>query len=532
MPEFTHKLIKYFLLVGGLIMISGCVFYKTLQLNETSKNAIETTSHYKNVILISDPNSNVQYRLNPMVLTDTTLSGKLYIAEGAHVPHKRSIRKHKAETQGWQPLQTMHIYLKEGKLAEGNFSTSLDNIQSIEIHETATGKSVITSISIPVGISAAAFGIIILTSDCACPFVESYNADTSLFHGSLFPGAIFKSLARADYLELANPSLNEDSTLSLRIFNSMPEVEYIDQLELYRVKADGYANMASLGNGSFIGYNNVSFAIKAISGDLINVTEQLTTIDGISYDFSNLDQTDELNSLEVTFKRKGLSNHTKLTLVGKQSRWLEKVADYLFNNIGNRYDEWVALKDKGDGADWLNSQREKGISLKVSIRENGTWRSIGYLDTPGTLSFRKLVLDLDLTHHTDSLVELKFESAYKIWELDQIALTDDFKMNLEVESVPFTKVLNQDSLNIKPEISDADSSYYVQKQGGYILLETGVPLNQSSLFLKGRGYYHHAISNEKPPNYKFLKTMHHKLAFHEMSKALEQAKQMVAFKKK
>ncbi len=525
MKQLSLTFLKYMLFSTMVYMASSCKYYKTVLLPNTDKRNIEYFHIQKEIVTIADSAGTTQYHLNSLTLTDTTISGVLTPAIGNYKPHLKSIRKGVARKQYLDPMNTMHIYLKEGELTPGNFTTRLDNIQSIEIYETAVGKSILGSVGLGAIIAGGAAGIAIgiVAIICNCPFVESYNADTNQFHGSLFPGAIFESLAREDYLELSNPLLNQDGTLSLRVFNSMPEVEYIDLLELYRVNALEYDNVASLNDGTFIGYTNSKFPKKAISGYVTDVTEQVEKEDGILFDFSNLNQTEELNSLEVTFSRKDLSDHPKLTLVGKQSKQLDIVAHYLFSNIGNRYDEWVAKKDEESGAKWTASQREKGISLHVSLKEKGQWKTVGYIDNQGILSFRKLVLDLDLTKHKDSLVELRFESAYKIWELDQIALSDDYKMNLEVENIPFTRVLNQDSIDIKPQIAAADAEYYLQNKGGHITLETEVPVNQSILFLKGAGYYHHSISNDEPPNYDILKKMRHKLAFHEMSKALEQA---------
>ena len=531
MKKMSFSLLRFFLFAALIYMASGCTFYKTVILPETSKEAIQANNYYKKTITISDSAGSTQYQLKALAVTDTSLSGVLSVAEDYHKPHLKSLRRGKANKLNLEPLNTMHIYLKEGELKPGYFITHLDNIQSIETHETAIGKSILASIglatSIAAGVGGVGIGILLLS--CNCPFVESQNADTIKFHGSLFPGAIFESLEREDYLELVNPALNEDGALQLRIFNSMPEVEYIDQLELYSVNAGNYKNVASLQDGSFVGYTISALPEKGISGDAEDVSRQISQEDGVSFGFDNLNQTDEFNSLEVTFCRKELSDHPKLTIVGKQSRQLDTVAYYLFSNIGNRYNEWVAKMDKEPGTKWISGQREKGISLHVSIKEKNKWKTVGYIDNPGILNYRKLVLDLDLSEHKDSLIVLKFESAYKIWKLDQIALSDDYKMNLEVENIPFSKVLNEDSVDVSSLVTTEDGDYYLQRQGGYVTLETNTALDQSVLFLKGQGYYHQSINNTAPPNYDFLKKMRHKMAFHELSKALDQSQKWYAY---
>jgi hypothetical protein len=63
-------------------------------------------------------------------------------------------------------------------------------------------------------------------SGLVCPLVESYGVDLKQFHGSLFPGAIFKSLKRDDYLFLTDHVSNQGK-LNLKVFNNFPEVKSI-----------------------------------------------------------------------------------------------------------------------------------------------------------------------------------------------------------------------------------------------------------------------------------------------------------------
>jgi len=528
MKQYKLSLISTVALLS-LILLGSCHYYKTLELSQHSKEAIQVTNVYKNYVLVHDKSGVISYQLRSIRVTDSTLSGILSPTATAHPPHAQSLKKQKVEkaNRNVDPLLAMHIYLSEENLKEGDFETNLSNIESIEIHEKAVGKSTVStiavSVGIPAGISLLVGGVIIATSDCACPFVESQNGDTAIFHGSVFPGSIFKSLQRDDYLELENVALAAGSILNLKVYNNMPETEYIDQLKLYEVSSGKYQNIVHSEGNFFTGYNNNHVPIAAINGEGFNVTTTLLNRDEELYNFENTNQTSELNSLEVIFSKANLSTNPKISFVAKQSRWLENVANFLFENIGNRYNDWVAKKDETSPKKWIENSRNHGIALNVFLKNKGIWQEVGHVDFAGSLGFRQILMDLDLSQHTDSIVELKLESAYKIWEIDQIALTDDFDEFIEAKEVEIVTAINQNGEDVKPLIAEKDAQYLTQDDLGTYTNISSATLSSANckVFLKANGYYHHKTKGQHDPNYAFLKGFKDELAVHELSKTLE-----------
>jgi hypothetical protein len=533
--RMLKQIIKFYLLpVLLLMMVSGCVYYRTLNISPPEKEVITATYKYKNIILVYDHTNNQHYQIQNPVFGDSTLAGELRLHQNKHgrfhKAHKKRLRRRSFNVKGTDPLNTIHIYLNQGLLKTGAFSTTYDNISKIEIHETDVALSVLSSLSIPVVTAGAGVGLFFLLCECVCPYVESYDLDSNKFHGSLFPGAIFQSAEREDYLQLSNPITDEDGTLSLRVYNNMPEIEYINMIELYRVDNHGYEHVAKSRDHGFVGYNKLVSMSSAKSGNDQDALSILSNTDNQSFDFSNLNQTSELNTLVVSFDRDSLADFPLLSLDAKHSRWLEKVAGHLFSGFGRMYDEWLILKDMGNGNRWLKSQREQGVSMTVSIKKDGKWNTIGYFDNPGSLSYRNMVLPVDLSQHTDSLVEIKFQSAYKIWEIDKIAMSNDYKIDVNATLIPFTEIQNQDGIDVQGKIARDDKDYHIQDEGEFITLKTSQKVEGFNLFVKGKGYYHHAFHGKGNVDVKLLKSMKQKLAFHHLSKILRQTYEQFAIK--
>ncbi len=360
---------------------------------------------------------------------------------------------------------------------------------------------------------------------CACPQVESNNENETQFHGSLFPGSIFKSLERHDYLILENTLLSDADDLNLKVSNDLPEIEYIDQLELLEINHDGYTNLGLSNENQFVAYNEPISPIFHTEELSKNVVKALEYQDDITYDFDQIDSYEELNKITLKFERSKFTENTKLIISGKQSQWLEVVADYIFLNIGKAYDNWVKRKDKSSGEKWKKKNIKQGVALNVYLKINDAWEYVGSHHDAGTLDMRTLVMNLNLEKVNSQYVEIKLESAYKIWEIDYVGLSNDWSTDFTINTIHFESAVDQNNNDVLPAIKYTDEIYHVQNGSGtFIDLHAKSISNKShtSLALHGSGYYHHVRDYEHKPDLKFFVQLKDKLGIQDVSRALDE----------
>lgn len=513
-------------LLISLLILGSCKIYKTLEIVPVSKESLDIVTQYKPEVIVHLASESLAFHLISSAVRDDTLRGTLgdKIVKN-HKYHNKSFSQRKSYEEDL--LATIHIYTTLEDFGELKVDIPMNTIKSIEIHEKNVTETVATAVGF-VALTAT------LVMACSCPQVESNDGQSKQFHGSLFPGAIFKSLKREDYLILDNVLVDEGD-INLKIFNNLPETEYIYQLQVLEVMHIGYEYLGVSNENQFVGYNQAVLPTLSIAGSLNNITHTLSKRDNLNYDFSNRDSPKELNSITLKFDKSKFNSDTKLIIRGKQTQWLETVANYIFLNIGKSYNNWVKRKDRGSAKKWLDKNEWQGVALNVYIKVNDEWEYVGSHHDGGTLSMRELVMDIDLSE-SSSDVEIKLESAYKIWEIDYVGITDDWNEDLTVNSLDIQSVADEDGNDISNTLANADNNYHIQKgDGSYIkLIAKGSSFETSSIVLQGIGYYHHIRDYENKADLKFFMRLNDKLGVQDLSKALDLYKDInvVALRKK
>lgn len=511
-------------LIITLVFLAGCKYYKNLLIEPVTNEALSTVAHYKPQIIVhlSDDSA---YELRNIEVTVDTLKGivgdKLL---NLHESHKKSIRD-KKKFINEDVLKTLHVYTSLNNLEELQSGIALNLITTVVIHEKDIAKSIYKSVGGLPGViflAVVVFPIGIAAIACACPQVESTDGQSAQFHGSLFPGSIFKSLKRKDYLILDNV-LFDDGNLNLKVFNNLPETEYIDQLQVLEVDHTGYAFLGVDNENGLIAYNQSKGLANLRSDSLDENVYSVIYRDNLVYNFDNLDSPEDLNSITLAFDKNNFSEDAKLIIRGKQTEWLETVANYIFMNIGKSYDNWVKRKDHLSADKWIEKNEYQGVALNVYIKVNNNWKYVGSHHDAGTSSMRDLVMDIDLEQVSGSSIEVKLESAYKIWELDYVGITSDWSAYLSVSSVELQQIVDEGGNDISEIVASADDNYHVQEgAGSFINLRANGPLSTktSSIVLQGTGYYHHIRDYEHKANLKFFMQLNNKLGIQDLSKAL------------
>ena len=420
-----------------------------------------------------------------------------------------------------QALSFVHFYSVRHSVEEPEFKVPYSDINSLMYHEVDWGASIMTSTLGPL-ITIGSIGALIA---CNCPYMDVIDENgVSHFQGTMFPGAIFESLERTDRLVMDMSPSGEQ--VQVRISNALPEREYINEVKLFRYEIEEGERLAINSEGELVAIADIELPESSSDNGGNNWADEVAEKDGTVFGFDNVPSRDEFNRLDLQFQIPEEGQDLNLVINAKQSEWLENVANNFFSLFGTRFDDWVAKNDKKDSQSFAADAANRGLSLRVLAKVNGEYQLITWFQDAGTKSFRDMIVNLPPGLNYGEKLEIRLESAYRFWEIDQVALANSARDQVDYEELPMTSAITNKGNDASASLADVDGDYSeILKQGDYVDLNfenlNYRPEVETRLVLKGTGYYHHERNYTNEPNMKALRQLKKRMSTHQLSQVLE-----------
>jgi len=143
-----------FLVAGTIIILSlsNCIYYKSLEVTDSYSSQLDTLAKTKSTVLIENKYSDAMYKIDSLVFSDVGFYGNVTYMPRIHESKAKSFIKKssKQKLYGIYPPQSMHIYLNTNDMInEGFFKADYSDIESVEVHDNAVGKTVLVNTVIP-----------------------------------------------------------------------------------------------------------------------------------------------------------------------------------------------------------------------------------------------------------------------------------------------------------------------------------------------------------------------------------------------
>lgn len=458
----------------------------------------------------------------------TTLVGELKEIDAIALPEKASFLKNKIPIEAQPLIQSLlHLYVNN-PLEEGAVSLPLTEIEQVIYHRPNQAANFFANAGVYSAGTVVGLTVFLLIA-CNCPRVYAMGPEGPVMQGSLFTGAISKSLERTDYLPLAGLD-RSGQTLEITVANELPEKEYIDQLELLKVRPTPGATIGMDAQGQLFEYQGLQLPTKGTSLDGRDLTEQVQAVDEAVIGFDDHVYRAELNEATFTFDKTALQgDQVQLVIQGRQTEWLETVADYFFQQFGNEFDRWVDMMDRVPMEKYNARVAERGMSMNAYVKTAKGWQQAGTFHNAGIIKAKTMGLELDLSEIEGETVEIKLTSAYRFWELNQIGLTENWSALQGYETVPLLSATNEKGESVTSLIQEADKNYQVlpNQESVLNLVFENTAAADEIYVLQGRGYYHHLREYSHEPNKPMLKALKSgELTTHQMSMMLERLQQI------
>lgn len=332
----------------------------------------------------------------------------------------------------------------------------------------------------------------------SCPYVYSFDGDNYQLESETFAGAVCPSLERTAVDPLRHLKA-VDGTFSLAIANQSPESQHTNELKLIAVQ---HAPGTTIIPDSWGGFHSVTAAVQP-----------LTAIDAAGRDVSSLvtdndserwgsDLTDTIsirenafrNRLTCSFRLPNGSGPAKLILNARNSSLGFFALGKLFALKGPQKLDWFHELENdrtvfGKLATWI--KREGGMTIAVLTHEG--WQTQAWIPDVGPQLDAERAVVLDCSDCSDSLVQIRLESAAGLWLINRLALDWSDDTPLVTTDLKLLNATNQRGADITSLLNRRDSHYYATIPGDFATVTYEAPEPVAgmvqTIMLSSRGHY-------------------------------------------
>jgi hypothetical protein len=431
-------------------------------------------------------------------------------------------------------LDEVHIFLKENGQDISSGIISITEVDRIDVYDPHVGATTASYLIGTIGAIAGALvvlTIIVLLTKDSCPFVYIHNGESYEFVGEIYSGAIYGCLERDDYMVLPKYFTEENNIFTLSISNKLKEKQYTNLTKLIYVSHPENIQIIPDKYGVIHSISAEHTPLLAMSNEL-DVTESIQRKNDESFFiFNNKDKAQELDDIILSFERPQDVDQAKLILTAKNSMWGDYVFGEFTKYFGNYYKTWINKQRDVSPDEHLAWQIEQGLTLNVYMETENGWQYVDYFNIVGPLSFRDIVLSIDISNIKGDTFKIKIEGGFMLWELDYAAIDFSPDSNFDIHSLEMLEAKDIDGKDVSKYLTQTDRSYLKQFNiGDEAILKFSAPTvtqEDYTLILHTRGFYEHIRDYKGYPNREVLESFRTPGAFSLFSKEkLDELQQM------
>lgn len=468
--RIIHKNTALLLSALLLIQLPGCRTLRPLPVSEIQYS--EKQHYYVH-------GSNSYYELSGVTISDGTLTG--IVTHPPVTPPRGKV---------------MHIYVAPDSaisVRDNLANIPFSNIAKAEVYDIDAGRTIL----IGAGTANATFWsvllIALLTKDMSCPFVYSEDGSSVNFEGEAYSGATAVPIERDDYLRLGSIAPVNDR-YNIRITNEVPEIQNTNLAELIvfdhphntEILVDKYGVAHSL--------SDTRQPVSAASAYGKSLLRELSAPDDQRY-FSEIRSDDLLfDTISLSFEKPDNRNRAKLVVSAKNTMWLDYMFGRLSDMFGNRYDEWVRIRNKRSREYLQQWSLDQGIPLAVYIETSSGLEFVDFYNVPGPAKDRKDILEIDLSGVTGDRVNIRLVSGVMFWDFDYVGMDFSDDVSAHGISVPVENAADETGREVSSLLLQDDDRYLVQpvinnEARLSFRVPPPVPGTTRTVFLHSKGHY-------------------------------------------
>jgi hypothetical protein len=360
--------------------------------------------------------------------------------------------------------KVMHLYVAPDSaisVRDNLASIPFSNIAKAEIYDIDSGKT----IQIGAGAANAAYWswllIAFLTKDMSCPFIYSEDGSSVNFEGEAYSGATAVPIERDDYLRLGSIAPANDR-YTIRITNEVHEIQNTNLAELIVFDHPDSTDILMDKYGDAHSVSDIRQPVSAANAYGKSLLSELSAFDNERY-LSEIRNDDLLfDTISLSFEKPDNCDRAKLVISAKNTMWLDYMFGRLSDMFGNRYDEWVKIRNKRSREYLQKWSLDQGIPLAVYIETTSGLEFVDFYNVPGPAKDKKDILQIDLSGVKGDSVNLKLVSGVMFWDFDYVGM--DFSEDVSVPgiTVPVESASDETGNEVSSLLLHDDGRYLVQ----------------------------------------------------------------------
>ncbi len=528
LEPFRHRRVRavlaWFLFLSFLPLASGCNYYRLRNEEQVTDAKLSAIPNYKRFLIHQGNNT---WELREVRLDEQALKGTRHPVSAELLqfvnPKPGSPNRYKRQSRDLA-LNLVHLHIFEmAEGADNTVSIPMGAIKRMDITDMDTGATVASHVFSTIGVLAGAYVlliIIVLLTKSSCPYVYAFNGQNFEFVGESYGGAIFSPLERHDYMPLPRLRQNREG-FQVKIANELKERQYTNLAELLVVQHPEQVRVLLDQEGVPQTIAQVQHPVSALAADGADYAEQLRFTDSSAFLFNH--EADNLNTLNLRYRKPVGAQSAKLVLNARNSLWLDYIYGEFISLFGASYTAWAEQQKDVSAREHWKWQQEQGIPLVVEVETIDGWTAVGELPTVGPLASRDFVIPFDLKRVKGEEVHVRLSSGFMFWEIDQAGI--DFTENLpvQVQTVKAASAVDRQGWDTSHLLAADDDQYLKQSTvGEEVVLTYPVPQSSTgtmqSSFLHTKGYYEHIRDFKGVPNILNLMTFKRPGRFIQFSK--------------
>lgn len=471
-----------------IIQFTGCYTVKNMPRSELGYSV--KTYYYIH-------GQNTAYQITGTTLSDGIVSGK--ITSLTEEPKKG---------------QVIHLYVAPDSAISVNgdlVSVPAENLAKLEVYKVDTGRTLFVVAGIAYGALVVVALIAWLVKGLSCPFVYSEDGTDINLEGEIYSGATATPVERDDYLKLKSIT-PVDNQYRIRITNEVKEIQNTNLAELLVYDHPRDAEILVDKYGEAHSVKDIRQPVSASNAYGRSLLTELSGVDNARY-FSEIRNDNLLlDTINLSFEKPADATRAKLVISAKNSMWLDYMFGRLSDMFGNRYDEWVKLRNKRSREDLLQWSLDQGIPLAVYLETSSGLEFVDYYNVPGPVKDKKDVLQIDLSRVTGDRVNVRLVSGVMFWDFDYAGMdfTEDVKMVRT--TVSLDNAYDETGKEVSSLLLHDDDRYLVQPSlHNEARISFKVPPlppgTERSVFLHSKGNYQPIRDASGKPDMDLLKSM-------------------------
>ncbi len=385
------------------------------------------------------------------------------------------------------------------------------NIAKAEVYKVSAGGV----ITISAGAASGAFWtyllIVLLTKGVSCPFVYSDTGDDISMEGEIYSGATAIPIERNDYLRLRTIK-PVNGMYSIRITNEVKEIQNTNMagLLVYDHPRDVEIIVDKYGIAHTL--KDIRQPVSAVNAYGKSLAGELSKCDNARY-ISEIRNDDLLlDTISLSFEKPHNCNRAKLVISAKNTMWLDYMFARLSDMFGNRYDEWVKIRNKRSREYLQQWSLDQGIPLAVYLETTSGLKLVDYYNVPGPARDKRDILDIDLSDVTGDRVNVRLVSGVMFWDFDYAGMDFSEDLKITTSTVSLYTAADETGKDVTALLLHDDDRYLVQPDINNearlnFKVPQQVPGTERSVFLHSKGNYQPVRDAEGKPDMDLLVSM-------------------------